>query len=109
MYEYQARLIRVVDADTLRMEIDLGMDIKVNATVRLAGVNAPEASTVEGVAATIFTSTWLASDSGIFRISTVKDRREKYGRYLAFVYNGDACLNDDLLSGGHAVRYSGKG
>jgi len=42
-------------------------------------------------------------------VRTHKDKREKYGRYLADVFSpaGDRCLNLDLITAGHAVPYEG--
>ena len=45
MYEYKAKLVRVVDGDTIDCEIDLGFDITVRQRVRFAGINAPESRT----------------------------------------------------------------
>lgn len=108
MYEYQAQLIRVVDGDTVHMRVDLGMNISVEATLRLVGVNCPEHGTPEGEAATAFTTDWLAAHGPRFVVQTTKDKREKYGRYLARVNSPDQnCLNDDLRAAGHAVSYDG--
>ncbi len=41
-YEYKAKLIKVVDGDTLDVQIDLGFNIFQNIRVRLLGVNTPE-------------------------------------------------------------------
>ena len=42
MYEYKAKLIRVVDGDTLVADIDLGFHIHVRSYLRFARINAPE-------------------------------------------------------------------
>ncbi len=41
MYEYQADVIRVIDGDTLLLDIDLGLRIRLKQIVRLLDVNAP--------------------------------------------------------------------
>jgi micrococcal nuclease len=106
MYQYRARLIRVVDADTLQLAIDLGFSVSVEQTVRLTGLDAPEKHTPAGAAATAFTAAWLAGHPGPYLLETTK--REKYGRYLGTVRSADgACLNADLIAAGHAVPYSG--
>jgi endonuclease YncB( thermonuclease family) len=76
--------------------------------------------TAEGKAARQFAEGWLnthalipgihVTESGWdVLVRTHKDRREKYGRYLAdvFALTGDQSLNLDLLSAGHAVPYDG--
>ena len=41
MYEYRARITRVIDGDTVEAEIDLGFHVTFTATLRLTGINAP--------------------------------------------------------------------
>lgn len=108
MYEYRAELVAVVDGDTIHANVDLGFDVWEKMTLRFAGINAPEHGTPEGYAATAFVVDWFRVRPA-FTITTVKDRREKYGRYLAtIVGNGEVqSLNDLMVATGHAVPYSG--
>jgi len=107
VYEYRALITKVVDGDTVHAEIDLGFDVKVSATLRLLGINTPERGQPGGHEAT----EWLRSKTlnVTVRCLTIKDRREKYGRYLAKLYlpGEDSSVNEQLLSAGHAVEYSG--
>ena len=41
MYEYSAKLIRVIDGDTIDASIDLGFDVWVKKRIRLYGIDAP--------------------------------------------------------------------
>lgn len=110
MYTYNARVLSIVDGDTLHAEIDLGCDIRTRLTLRLYGLNAPEMSTDEGKAAKAYVAQWFDhfAPGGFFTLRTIKDHREKYGRYLAMVSGqGDQSLNADLLRDGHAVEYDG--
>ncbi len=45
MYTYNAKLVRVVDGDTVDLKIDLGFDIWINERVRLKDIDAPEVRT----------------------------------------------------------------
>ena len=45
MYEYKAKLIRVVDGDTIDAEIDLGFKIFIKERIRFAGIDTPESRT----------------------------------------------------------------
>ena len=45
MYEYNAKLIRVIDGDTVDASIDLGFDVWVKKRIRLHGIDAPESRT----------------------------------------------------------------
>jgi micrococcal nuclease len=106
LYEYRCRVLRVVDADTLHVQVSLGLDAYQNLTLRLHGLDAPERGTPAGTAATEYVVAWIAEYAdldGWLPLATVKDRREKYGRYLGVL----GTLNDDLLAAGHAKPYGG--
>ena len=46
MYEYRCKVLRVVDGDTVDVDIDLGFDVVLKKQrVRLHGINAPESRT----------------------------------------------------------------
>ena len=45
MYEYKAKLDRVIDGDTVDAMIDLGFDTWVHKRIRLEGIDAPETRT----------------------------------------------------------------
>lgn len=119
MYTYRlAELIKVIDGDTVRAQVDLGCDVRINLTLRLARINAPEIATDEGKAARDHLATLLAHPPANYTLRTIKDRREKYGRYLAEIdYNlppaAEAVsptvnLNDQMVADGHAVPYDGR-
>lgn len=110
MYEYRARITRVIDGDTVEAEIDLGFHVSLSVTLRLAGINAPETKGVErprGLAATRFLDSLLTELTGGTRqvtVRTQKDVTEKYGRYLAELITGETNLNQSLVTAGHAVQ-----
>ena len=109
MYEYRATLVRVVDGDTIDVETDLGFNIDFTQRLRLYGINAPELSTPEGLAARAFIIGQLPTAQWALTIDTVKDKQEKYGRYLATIFVGGAAgltnINDLMVTSGHAVPY----
>ena len=46
MYEYSCKLVKVIDGDTVDVDIDLGFDIILKKQrVRLAGIDTPESRT----------------------------------------------------------------
>lgn len=48
MYEYHVRKVtKVVDGDTIDVDIDLGFDISFSSRVRLAGIDTPESRTTD--------------------------------------------------------------
>ena len=90
IYIYKAELIRVVDGDTVELMIDLGFSQFTKQTMRLYGIDAPEMRTKEGKAA----KAWLEDDlqplEAIY-VQTLqhktKAKRDKYGRFLAVLYD----------------------
>src|SRR5262245_48711322 len=122
MYDYQAQVLNVHDGDTLRLRTDLGFYVRFDQTVRLAGLNAPELSTPEGQAAKAFAESWIADHvtpavimttiPALVGVRTQKDKQEKYGRYLATIYDladATSTLNAALLAAGHALPWDGTG
>ena len=102
MYEYKARVDKVVDADTLDLIIDLGFHTFVTKRVRLTDINAPERFTDHGK----IVKEKLPVGSVVL-IKTKIDSTDKYGRVLAeiFMGNDNVSLNKTLLNNGLAVPY----
>lgn len=112
-----ATITRVVDADTLEADLDLGWRITYHAKIRLAGVNAPERHTLAGNTARQWVIDALQPDPAAFAapVTVVSHSLDKYGRVLADVYLPDPHphialpvtarphLNRMLLDAGHAV------
>ncbi len=105
MYEYRATILRHLDADTSRCEIDVGFDITIKLTIRWEGIDAPEVSTEGGKVAKAALLEKLPEGS-VCTLRTAKLRREKYGRYVGtFISNDGANLNDWLVQNGFAQVY----
>lgn len=112
MFEYRAKVLNVVDGDTIDVQIDLGFDTYRNERIRLAEVDTPEIRTKNadvkkvGLSAKVRVIELILNKDVI--IKTEKDKTEKYGRYLGTVIleNGRS-LNDLLVSEGLAMVYSG--
>ena len=109
---YQAEVLRVVDGDTLVLDLDLGCRMHlVGLSVRLADLNAPELGTPAGDSARGFVEGWVKTASRTLHVTTDKpDARDKFGRWLVRLTSADGrCLNDDLIAASHAVRWNGRG
>ena len=106
MYRYRAKTRSVYDADTIRVDIDLGFGVWLhNQSVRLFGINAPEvrgAERPEGLVSRDRLRERLTDQD--VTIETFKDRKGKYGRWLAVVWLGDENMNEWLVSEGLAVE-----
>lgn len=108
---YDAVVVDVTDGDTVKVNIDLGLDTwKHGAKLRLNGINTPEKDTEAGQAAKAYVASVLKPGE-VVRIETVLDRTEKYGRFLATIYHPSlpVSVNDDLISKGYAKPYDGRG
>ena len=118
MYEYKCKLVRVVDGDTIDVDIDLGFGVWLQKQrIRMYGIDTPESRTsddvekVYGNAAKAFLVKW--TNSGNLTLKTFKDGKGKYGRILGEIWYGDEAGNDHnvnqlLIDNHHAVRYHGQ-
>jgi len=111
-YVYHGSVLSNYDGDTLIAVLDLGMGIKMRAVCRLLGLDAPEirgGSEASKAAAKLskerLTNLLRAPADTLVFHSTAKP--DKYGRLLVRVWNGDVCVNDAMLSEGHARPYEG--
>lgn len=107
-YVRNAVVLKITDGDTVDLRVDLGCDIKIDMKVRLYGINAPELSTTAGKLAKQFLAALLPLGMRI-TVQTIKDTKEKYGRYLGILYlEGDIqSINDKLIVNGYALPYDG--
>lgn len=96
MYQYKAKLNKIVDGDTVNLTIDLGFRMTMTANCRLAGINAPEMSTKEGQVAKVYLTTILP-ESFIIESTGL----DKYGRPVVKI--GD--INQKMIDSGNAVKY----
>lgn len=112
LYHYKMIVTKVVDGDTIYGDVDLGFNIGVKKMeFRLAEVNAPEMkgeARTAGLASKKFVEDNLLNKEVC--ILTKKDSKEKYGRYLAWVYYKEAenlwvCVNKRLIELNLAVPF----
>lgn len=106
VYSYHAVIMRVVDGDTVDLEVDLGFHNKTKIRTRVYGVNAPEVSTDAGKVARDRTREYLPIGSPV-TVQTYKDPGDKYGRWLAVIYKvgSSDSLGEWLIKEGLAVPY----
>ena len=120
LYTYKATCYNVVDGDTIDLDIDLGLHAHIKERVRLAGINTPETYGVKkdseeykkGMEAKEEVKRLILNKEVI--VVTEKDKKGKYGRYLAYIYTdldvdspcfSDSSLNDYLVKEGYAKVY----
>lgn len=109
MYEYQATVISVWDGDTIKLDVDQGFGNHRIEHIRLDGLDTPELKTQAGKEV----RDWLRGvlpPGTLVLLNTVKDRREKYGRYLGTITKlgpQPININEALLLSGMARPYDG--
>lgn len=94
MFDYRARLVRVVDADTIVLELDCGFGGRQEEQIRLLDVSAPELRDPGGAESHAFTVQWLSRLSARRwplwvdtepSVSVEPVERRSFVRYLATV------------------------
>jgi micrococcal nuclease len=101
---------RVVDGDTILLAS--------GARIRLQGINTPETVKPDwpvepwGPEASQFTKDFIEHAHHHVRLTFSLERKDRYDRFLAFVWDGDVMLNEELVRAGLAqarmdYRYSG--
>ena len=88
MFEYQCKIVKIIDGDTVDVDIDLGFGVWFKKQrIRFYGIDTPESRTRDleekkyGLAAKAFVEAHLPVGS-IRTLTTVKDKTGKYGRIL---------------------------
>ena len=120
MYEYRCKIVRVVDGDTVDVDIDLGFGVWLHKQrVRLYGVDTPESRTrdaeekVFGNLAKKFVEDRLPVDSKQ-KLRTRLDGKGKFGRILGefLIYDPktdrESTINQMLIETSNAVAYHGQ-
>jgi len=109
LYFYKGLVTKVYDGDTFTIDIDLGLSTWIKGEkIRLHRINAPEVTGKEkpkGIKSRNYLRKLILNKTIYFR--SIKDRKEKYGRYLAEVFiekEGKLVnLNDEMVKKKYAV------
>tara|TARA_R100001015_G_C4563523_1_gene122919 strand:- start:338 stop:739 length:402 start_codon:yes stop_codon:yes gene_type:complete len=113
MYEYKIKdVVKVVDGDTVDVNIDLGFSLTKKERVRVAGIDSPESRTSDGdekkfgIEAKIVLERKLR-EAEVLTIATEKDG--KYGRMLGWIYadGSPVSVNQLMIDEGYAWAYDG--
>ena len=120
MYEYRCKIARVVDGDTVDVDIDLGFGMWMHKErIRLYGIDTPESRTRDlvekkfGYLAKDMVESFLPVGS-IQTLVTVQDKSGKFGRILGKfkIYDGkedrQTTLNEWMIDNHYAVAYLGQ-
>ena len=112
---YNATVVRVVDGDTIRLDIDLGFDIVLNnQSVRLYRVDTPECRTRDlkekaaGLLSKSVVKGFVDQGSKVV-IRTSLDTKGKFGRILGTIITDNGInINEHLIDNNYAVEYYGQ-
>lgn len=116
MYEYRVKKVhKVVDGDTIDVDIDLGFSVSFFSRVRLAGIDTPESRTTDakekalGLEVKEKIKKELAAAKDVVIKTEKPDSSEKYGRILGWVFldGSEISLNQKLINEGYAWTYGG--
>ena len=117
MYEYRVKVLRVVDGDTVDVDIDLGFGVVLSdERVRIMGIDTPESRTRDKVEKVFGLASKnrlksLLGKTAILKTQINKDGEDmkgKFGRVLGdFVTEDGRMATDVLIEEGHCVPYFG--
>ncbi len=115
MYQYKAIITKVIDGDTVDVDIDLGFEVWLrNQRIRLYGIDTPESRTsdkVEKVFGNLAKEKILSFcpvGAKIVLQTKADDSRGKYGRILGELIVDDVNVNQYMVDNSYAVEYFGK-
>ena len=117
MYEYRAKLVKVVDGDTVDVDIDLGFGVWLKKErVRIMGIDTPESRTSDkvekifGLAAKERLKQLIEKDTILktFAAKDGEDMKGKFGRILGDFIIEDRMVTEIMIEEGHAVKYYGQ-
>ena len=116
MNEYRVKKVhKVVDGDTIDVDIDLGFSVSFFSRVRLAGIDTPESRTTDakekalGLEVKEKIKKELAAAKDVVIKTEKPDSSEKYGRILGWIFldGNTVSLNQQLIDQGYAWTYGG--
>ena len=117
MYTYRCEVVKIIDGDTVDVDIDLGFGVWLKKErIRMYGIDTPESRTRDltekkyGLLAKEFLTRMLDDENGIL-LKTQKDAEGKFGRILGELWRttnyADKSINEYMIEKHHAVRYHG--
>ena len=113
-YVRRAKVTKEMDGDTIELAVDLGFNNYTIHIFRLDKLNTDETDSTDPVkkAKAMEAKDWLNKQLPIGSeciVQSIKDKTEKFGRYLGVIWKDGVCLNDELIKLGLAKPYNGRG
>jgi micrococcal nuclease len=116
MFEYYVKKVtKVVDGDTIDVDIDLGFNISFSSRVRLAGIDTPESRTTDkmekalGLESKEYLKKAIDASKTVVIKTEKMDSSEKYGRILGWLFldGSKVSVNEQMIADGYAWGYLG--
>lgn len=101
---FPVELVRVIDGDTVELDVDLGFRIWSRQRFRLLGIDTPERGQSGWAEATAYTRAWFEAERSVLSAATERDP-DSFDRWLAIIWPLSVdrpSLNQMLLDSGHA-------
>ena len=118
MYTYKCKVVKIIDGDTIDVDIQLGFDVILNKQrVRLHGIDTPESRTrnLEEKARGLLSKGFLKDLAPIGSIITLQSlKKGEFGRILGVIWKEgddwtfDDAINELMVKNYHAVPYRGQ-
>ena len=117
MYQYKCKINKVLDGDTVDIDLDLGFNIILaNQRVRMAGIDTPESRTTnkEEKPRGLLSKKKLGEKLPVGSWQIIETQKsdnndDKFGRILGvFLLEDGTKLNDWLIKNNYAVPYKGE-
>jgi micrococcal nuclease len=109
MYQYHATVIRILDGDSVEMNIDLGMKIFFKSVCRLSGIDTPELNSSDPVerSAAQAAKLYLSNLLPLSLVVTINSKSlDKYGRPLVEIITPTGLnVNQEMILSGNAKSY----
>ena len=120
LYKYRAKVLRIIDGDTMDVDLDLGFDVVLaKQRVRLYGIDTPESRTRDkvekkfGLISKDYVKKRCPVGSKVIIGTHVGDERGKFGRILGEVFAIDqetnvieeTSINRKMINESYAVEY----
>lgn len=106
MYTYNSRVEKIIDGDTVRLDIDLGFTVHWKSNCRLYGINTPELNSkkpdekIMALEAKQFLIDNLPSE-----VTIISRELDKYGRPLVDIYVDNRLINQEIIDKGFSKPY----
>lgn len=117
MYQYKAKILKILDGDTVEIDLDLGFNITLAAQkVRLSGIDTPESRTTdtEEKPRGLLSKKKLQEKLPVGSYLTIETLRadsndDKFGRILGiFIAQDGTNINQWMIANNYAVSYLGE-